>query len=242
MVSCDVFMYTIGVKLGIVKIAENLRRFGFGQKTGVEIQEEMPGLVPSDAWKRRAHGAPWFPGDTVATSIGQGYSTVTPLQLAQATAIVANRGIRYRPTLLLKTQKPDGSFIQQPPIPEPPVVLNNPHTWEVVFQGMEGVIENPQGTAYPLWNDIPYTAAGKTGTAQVWRSGSGKINPASLPYNLRNHSLFIVYAPVDNPQIALAVVAEHSLVTAKEIARKIMDYYMLTELRGAYNTKRVTRQ
>lgn len=236
-VSCDVFMYTIGTRMGIVNLANNLRRFGFGQKTGIEMQEEMPGLVPSDAWKRRTQGAPWYAGDTVATSIGQGYSTVTPLQLAQAVAIIANRGIRYKSTLILKVQKPDGTFIDQLPIKEDPVILKDPKTWDLIFKGMEGVISNPQGTAYPWWKDIPYTAAGKTGTAQVFRSGAGKINPASLPYNLRNHSLFIVFAPADNPQIAVAVVAEHSLVTGKEIARKILDYYMLTTLQGKYNVQ-----
>lgn len=229
MVSCDPFWWTVGWKMGLDKITDNLRRFGFGQKTGVEMEEELGGLVPSVAWKQKTYGAPWFAGDTVALSIGQGYVTSTPIQLAQAVAIIATRGIRYKPTLLLKTQKPDGTFIQQQPIAETAVKLSDPKIWDLIYQGMEGVVSNPQGTAYPAWRDAPYQAAAKTGTVQVVSRAPGEVSAASLPPNLRNHSMFIIFAPVNDPQIAVAVVAEHSLIPAKVIARKIVDYYFLTE-------------
>lgn len=232
MVSCDTFMWNLGIKLGVDRLTENLRRFGFGKKTGIEMDEELGGLVPSPAWKRKTYGAPWFAGDTVAISIGQGYILGTPMQLAQAVAVIANRGIRYKPTLLLKTQKPDGAMIEQKPIVEDPVKLSDPKYWDIVYQGMEAVVSDPQGTAYPVWHDAAYQAAAKTGTAQVVKITTyGEVNPANLPENQRNHALFIAFAPANDPQIAIAVVAEHSLVpsAAKQIARKIVDYYLLSE-------------
>lgn len=233
-VSCDTFMYTIGFKMGINNLTKNLTRFGFGKKTGIEMDEELPGLVPSPAWKQKMYGAPWFGGDTVVLSIGQGYMTGTPLQLAQAVAIIANRGVRYKPTLLLKSQKPDGTFVDQKPISETAVTLSDPKIWDLILTGMKDVAHDPKGTAYQWWKDTPYSAAAKTGTAQVFRY-QGKLNQAKVAPNLRNHSLFIVFAPADNPKIALAVVAEHSLVPAKEIARKIVDYYLLEDLHMNFN-------
>lgn len=233
-VSCDTFMYTIGYRMGVNKLTQNLLRFGFGKKTGVEMDEELPGLIPSPAWKQKTYGAPWFGGDTVVLSIGQGYITATPLQLAQATAIIANRGVRYKPTLVLKTQKPDGTFVNQQPTSEKAVTLSDPKIWDLILTGMEGVAREPKGTAYPSWHDTLYSVAAKTGTAQVFRY-QGKLNQAKVAPNLRNHSLFIVYAPAENPQIALAIIAEHSLIPAKQIARKIIDYYLLEDLHMTFN-------
>lgn len=234
-VSCDTFMYTLGWKMGIDRLDQNLQRFGFGKKTGIEMEEEMPGIVPSPAWKQKKLGQPWYGGDTVVASIGQGYITATPLQLANAVAIIANKGTAYKPTLLLKMSKPDNTVVNHDPFAVTPVKLSDPSIWNLVQQAMVKVISDPNGTAYPAFQNIPYSAAGKTGTSQVYRRPAGKLNMATVPYNLRNHSLFIAYAPADNPQIAIAVVAEHSLVPAKEIARKILDYYMLTQQHGNFN-------
>lgn len=234
MVSCDTYMYGLGVKMGIDRLAANLQRFGFGQKTGIEIEEEISGNVPTPAWKQKYRHAPWYTGDTVSVSIGQGYVTTTPMQLAQAVAVIAERGIRYQPTLILKTQNPDGSFTNKAPILQTPVKLSDPNIWNLVINGMVAVVKDPGGTAYPAWHDTTYSAAAKTGTAQVY-AFTGKVT-AATPYNLRNHSLFIVFAPVNNPQIAVAVIAEHSLTPAKIIARKIVDYYLLTEHPELINT------
>jgi penicillin-binding protein 2 len=228
-VSCDTFMFGLGWKMGIDKIDDILSRFGFGKRTGIEMEEELSGLVPSPVWKLKTLGIPWYAGDTVVASIGQGYNVVTPIQLAQGVAALAERGARYKPTLVLKWQKSDGTFVDQAPIKKTPVELHNPETWNLIIQGMQGVIEEPSGTAYSYWKGTVYPAAGKTGTAQLFKRPPGKINPASLPPNLRNHSLFIVFAPVNNPQIAIAVVVEHALVPASSIGKKVMDYYMLTE-------------
>lgn len=229
-VSCDTYMFTLGVKMGIGKIEDMLHRFGFGKKTGIEIEEELAGIVPSPEWKRKRFGAPWYLGDTVSVSIGQGYIALTPIQMAQAVAIIANQGVHYKPTLLLKMQKPDGTMVEQQPIVETPVKLSNPQIWSLVISAMQNVAHDPKGTAYHYFEDAPYTIAAKTGTAQVYHNGvAGEVVQASVPYKLRNHSLFIAFAPADNPQIAVAIVAEHSLIPAKQIARKIIDYYLLTE-------------
>lgn len=240
-VSCDTFMFNLGWRMGITKIATNLDRFGYGKKTDIEMEEELPGLTPTPAWKMRVHGVPWYPGDTVVLSIGQGYIIATPLQMAHAVSIIANRGLNYKPTLVLKMQKPDGTFIKQVPIEGKPVQLSNNAIWDLVFSGMTGVINEPGGTAYYDWQGTPYLAAGKTGTAQVAHSNiigePTAAEEARVPYELRNHSFFIAFAPVNNPQIAIAVVAEHSIIPGRVIARKIMDYYMLTEMHGQFNTK-----
>lgn len=230
-VSCDTFTYGIGVKLGIDRIDKNLARFGFGHKTGIDLDDELPGLLPSPEWKERTQGAQWFMGDTVVASIGQGYMLTTPLQLAHGVSILANRGQSYKPMLINKIQKPDGNIVKQQPVALDPVVLHDPSIWDYVLNAMAAVTHSPEGTAYRYWNDATYPAAGKTGTAQLYRQvKAGKIDQSTLPENLRNHSYFIVFAPADNPKIALGIIAEHSLIPASAIARKVIDYYLLTEL------------
>ncbi len=228
--SCDTFMYTLGVKLGIDRIYQMLSQFGYGHKTGIDLDDELPGLLPTPAWKEKTYGAPWFEGDTVSASIGQGYMLTTPLQMAQAISIVANRGGHYRPYLLMKIRKPDGTVMVEQPTQEPSVVLTDPSIWDLIIKAMQAVVSDPSGTAYRYWQGIPYTAAAKTGTAQLFhKTTPGKVNQALLPKNLRNHSLFVIFAPVDKPQIAVAVVAENSLTPASVIARKVLDYYFITE-------------
>ena len=225
-VSCDVFFYGLAVKLGVKRMYNYLRQFGFGQLTGVDLNEELAGLVPSPEWKKRKLHAKWFIGDTVAAGIGQGYMLATPLQLAQGAAILANRGKRFRPHFLLKLEKPDWTIEELKPILEPPVVLKDLDNWDVIIKAMGNVTSTPQGTAAVAFANVPYTVAGKTGTAQLTKIVGENVHggDAALPKYLRNHKLFISFAPIENPQIAVAVVVENSTLAPK-VARAIYDYY-----------------
>lgn len=225
-VSCDTFFYGLAVKLGINRIYKYLREFGFGRLTGIDLNEELAGLVPSPEWKMKKLHSKWYIGDTVAAGIGQGYMLTTPLQLAQGAAVIANRGIRYRPRLLLKQEDPDGTVEVIKPIKEDPVILKNPKYWDTVIKAMEDVTSSLRGTAAVAFARAPYTVAGKTGTAQLTRIVGENYHgsDAQLPKHLRNHKLFISFAPVDNPQIAVAVLVENSTLAPK-VARAIFDYY-----------------
>ncbi len=229
-VSSDPFFYNLAVMLGIDRIDDILSRFGFGRLTGIDIQDEASGLIPSPKWKMRVLGDSWYTGDTIISGIGQGFMLTTPLQLAQATSTLANRGIRFQPHLLLKLQTFDGQILDQTPIAEDPVMLSHREAWRVVIKAMQGVVtsEQPWGTARIRFGTHPkYTIAAKTGTGQVYSSHSrdeNQTNVANIPKHLRNHSLFIGFAPVKNPQIAIAVIVEHSPI-AGTIARNVLDYY-----------------
>jgi penicillin-binding protein 2 len=237
-VSCDVFFYNLATKMGIEKIDVILEKFGFGNKTGIDIQEEISGIVASPKWKRKRIGKSWYPGDTVISGIGQGYMSTTPLQLANATAIIAMHGIRFQPHLLLASKLPDGKIINtQLPLLQP-IKLRNTKTWTIVINAMEDVISNQQGTARTRFGtDISYTVAGKTGGAQLYHHKIVNENPTpesedNIPKRLRNHTLFIAFAPVENPKIALAVILEHNS-SAPVIARKIIDQYLLGHTQNA---------
>jgi len=229
-VSSDPFFYNLAVILGIDRIDDILNRFGFGRLTGIDMPDEAGGLVPSPKWKMRVLGDNWYTGDTVISGIGQGFMLTTSLQLAQATSALANRGLRFRPYLLLKFQTLNGQMFDQTPIAEDPVMLSHREAWQVVIRAMQGVVtsEQPWGTARIRFGTNPkYTIAAKTGTGQVYSSHSrdeNATNVANIPKHLRNHSLFIGFAPVKNPQIAIAVIVEHSPI-ADTVARKVLDYY-----------------
>ena len=226
--SCDIYFYTLGTKLGITKIDTILNQFGFGELTHIDLQEELPGVVASPAWKKKTQHASWYPGDTVNAAIGQGFMLSTPLQLAHGVAAIANRGVRYQPQLLHKVEKPTGDTIVQPPILISPVVLKDKEAWDVVIDAMEEVISSPQGTAYVKFGhpDL-YTAAAKTGTAQVYRpSALADKKDEEVAEQYRDNSLFIVFAPVEKPKIAVAVVAENSHAAAK-VARAVLDAFFM---------------
>jgi len=223
-ISCDTFFYTIGVKMGISHISAILNDFGFGELTGVDLVEELPGLVPTPKWKKARRGQSWYPGDTVISAIGQGYMLTTPLQLANGTAILSMRGHGYKPHFLVKWQDDQGKYHDNPPIPLMPVKVD-PEYWDVVIDAMHGVVM-PGGTA-AAFGQTPYKVAGKTGTAQVFSThgrGAGK----NLPKHLRDNTLFIAFAPMDDPQIAVAVIVENSH-DAKFVARKVFDAYFNEE-------------
>lgn len=229
--SCDTFFYTVATKLGIEKMDKILYKFGYGNKTGIDIDEETSGIVASPDWKRKHTGKPWYPGDTVISGIGQGFMSATPIQLADAVATIAERGLRYVPHILMYSKKSDGNKIKSIPTPLPQINLAN-NNWNIVIDAMEKVVMDPKGTAYKDFGPNPlYTVAGKTGGAQLYHHKIVNENPtpvseASIPKRLRNHKLFIAFAPVDHPKIAIAIISENSQIAPK-VARKVLDYYLL---------------
>ena len=239
-ISCDTFFYGLALELGIDKLTEFVRHFGFGEKSGIDIQGENGGLLPTPEWKMRRFKQPWYQGETVIVGIGQGYTLVTPLQLAHATATLANDGISMKPHLVMNVQKSmTGESQLIVPIVQDQVVLD-PENIAIVKQGMIDVTL-PGGTAASVGANAPYSIAAKTGTAQVIGiKQNAKYDANSINERHRDHALFIAYAPADNPTIALAVIVEnggHGGSSAGPIARKVMDYYLLGKLPVVETTK-----
>jgi penicillin-binding protein 2 len=235
-VSCDVYFYSVSADMGIDRMHESLSLFGLGQKTGIDIAGERTGLLPSTAWKRGAfkkrEAQVWFPGETVIAGIGQGYMLATPLQLAHATATVAMRGQRFAPRLVRRIRDAQtGEIRDLPPVALPSVPVKDPAHWDIIIGGMVGVTNDPWGTARRSQTGAPYRIAGKTGTAQVFSVGqSEKYNEADVAERMRDHALFVAFAPADDPQLAVAVVVENGRSgsgTAAPIARKVFDAYLL---------------
>jgi penicillin-binding protein 2 len=233
--SCDVWFYGISDQIGIQRLHDFLAQFGLGEKTGIDILGERSGLVPSPAWKKKAFKQRslqvWFPGETVIAGIGQGYMLTTPLQLAHATATIATRGQRFAPRLVRAVRDSvTGELREVPPRALPPVRISNPAHWDAIIDGMVGVM-NPGGTAWRSQAGAPYQIAGKTGTAQVFTIGQNeKYNEAEVAERLRDHALFVAFAPADAPKLAVAVLVENGRSgsgTAAPIARKVFDAFLL---------------
>jgi len=233
--SCDTYFYGVSDQIGIDRLHDFLIQFGLGAKTGIDVLGERTGLVPSQAWKKKAFKKKelqvWFPGETVIAGIGQGYMLVTPLQLAHATATLAMRGKGFQPRLVRAVRDSrTGAVATLPPRPLPDVKVDDPKYWDTIIGGMIGVV-NPGGTAVRVQAGAPYKVAGKTGTAQVFSIGQNeKYNESQVSERLRDHALFIAFAPVDDPKIAVAVLVEngrHGGSTAGPIARAVFDAYLL---------------
>ncbi len=232
-VSCDTFFYGLAMDLGIDRLTGFVRHFGFGEKSGIDIQGENAGLLPTPAWKKRRFKQPWYQGETVIVGIGQGYTLVTPMQLAQATATLANDGVAMRPHMVMKIQTPaTGRSVNIAPVVQDKVALKAENI-ALVKRGMLDVTL-PGGTAASVGANAGYSIAAKTGTAQVIGiKQNAKYDGNSINERHRDHALFIAYAPADNPTIALAVIVEnggHGGSAAGPIARKVMDYYLLGKL------------
>ncbi len=219
--SCDVFFYTLAQKMGIRYMDKVLNKFGFGELTDIDLAEEKPGLVPTPEWKLKHQKQPWYTGDTIVMGIGQGLLSVTPLQLAQAVSTIASRGKRWTPQLLMKWIDENNHTITHQPIPKPPIILNNPANWDMITQAMEDVVNKPWGTGKRLRHDSILVAA-KTGTEQIYHSSIKE--DSSRPKQLRNNHYIIGFAPADHPEIAWAVMIEHSN-TATEVASQVITYY-----------------
>lgn len=229
-ISCDTFFYGLALDLGVDKLTSFISHFGFGKKSGLDIKGEIEGLLPTPEWKMRRFNQKWYPGETVIIGIGQGYTLVTPLQLAQATAILANNGVAMRPHLVASIQEASSSISRPVPIVTTDKISLKPENIALVKQGMIDVTM-PGGTAASIGADSSYTIAAKTGTAQVIGvKQNEKYNESKVNERHRDHALFIAYAPAEDPKIALAVIVEnggHGGSVAGPIARKVMDYYLL---------------
>ena len=233
--SCDVYFYEISNEIGIDRIHDYLDRFGLGNKTGIDVTGERPGLVPSTEWKRNAFRNPsdqrWYQGETVIASIGQGYMLATPLQLATATAALATRGVRYQPRIVAAWEDPlSGERTLTSPVRLDDVDLDNESYWNDIIGAMNSVMQGTRGTARAVGSGAPYRMAGKSGTAQVFSVGQDEeYDEEEVDERLRDHALFIAFAPLDNPQIAVAVIVENGSSgsgVAAPIAKAIMDQYL----------------
>ena len=232
-ISCDTFFYGLAMELGIERLSNFVRHFGFGQKSGLDIVGEVGGLLPTPEWKMRRFKQPWYMGETVIVGIGQGYTLATPMQLAQATAILANKGVAMRPRLVAAiTDAKTGISQATSAIISDKIPLEEANL-EIVKLGMIDVTL-PGGTAASVGANAGYSIAAKTGTAQVvGMKQNEKYNAKLIAERHRDHALFIAYAPADDPKIALAVIVEnggHGGSAAGPIARKVMDYYLLGKL------------
>jgi penicillin-binding protein 2 len=237
--SCDVYFYHVANTVGIDRLAQLFTRFGLGTLTGIDVGGEKPGLVPSPEWKRKTFpkgdGQTWFPGETVIVGIGQGYLLVTPLQLATVAAKIAARGRTFAPRMVTAIRSTRTGVTQTlAPRPLATVSVADPAHWDVVIGGMIGVTSFPNGTARLSMKGTPYSVAGKSGTAQVFSLGQNeKYDEKQVEERLRDHGLFIAFAPADKPRIAVAVLVENGRSgsgTAAPVARKVMDAYLLGKM------------
>lgn len=234
MQSCDVYFYDLALSMGIDNMDAFLSHFGFGRATGIDIIGELSGLLPSREWKRRRFNQSWFPGETIITGIGQGFFLVTPVQLAVATATLANGGHVMQPNIVYAEQSANSSALE----PHPARVLETitvglQEHWNDVVTAMTDVVHGARGTARTIGADSKYRIAGKTGTAQVFGlKQEEKYDARKIDEKLRDHALFIAFAPVEAPRIAVAVIIENGGgggAVAAPVARKILDAYLLKE-------------
>ncbi len=230
--SCDVYFYDLARTLGIDKMHDFLAQFGFGHKSGIDLVGELGGLLPSRDWKRNSRNEPWFPGETLISGIGQGFNLTTPIQLAAGTAALATYGQYHTPHMVNALRRPGSDALE--PVHVQPVkripIINHDH-WQQVIDSMIAVVHGPRGTARKLAEGIDYRIAGKTGTAQVFslpQEDEYEYDPEEIEKRLRDHALFVAFAPADQPEIALGVIVENGgsgSGVAGPIARKILDAY-----------------
>ena len=228
--SCDVYYYDLAHALGIDRIHSYLDLFGFGHQTGLDIPHESKGLSPSKEWKKNVRNQVWFPGETLISGIGQGFNQMTPIQLAHATAILAMRGVNIQPQLAKATRsRPNEELELLPSKTREELPIVNSDNWEAVIDGLVEVTDGPRGTARKVGEGLSFKVAGKTGTAQVFGiKQDEKYDAETLEKKLHDHALFIAFAPADNPEFVVAVVAENGgggSTTAAPIARKMINQY-----------------
>lgn len=221
--SCDVYFYTVGQRMGIDVMAEFGKEFGLGQSTGIELPSERAGIMPSTTWKQKARKEQWFPGETISAAIGQGYVTVTPLQMAHLMGTVANNGVNYRPRLVQAVMdRMTGNLQELPAVPRGKINAN-PETFRIIKEALADVVK--VGTATRAKSEL-VTIGGKTGTAQVAALRTGPEE--SIPKKFRDHAWFIAFAPVESPKIAVAVLVEHmghGGSAAAPLAKEIIEAY-----------------
>ena len=228
--SVNTYFYQLALKLGIDRMHDFLAQFGFGAPTGLDLLGESGGVLPSTAWKRGQYGQPWYPGETVIAGIGQGFNVVTPLQLAVATATLANGGVRHEPRLLFATKAAGDAQAEKEQAPvDLQVPVRNAANWDVVREGMRLVVHGAQGTARAIRPEPPLQMAGKSGTAQVAAQALDEDMDDNTAAHLRHHALFVAYAPFERPAIAVAAVVEHGgggSRNAAPVARAVIDAWL----------------
>ena len=227
--SNDTYFYSLAHKMGIDRMHDYMSRFGLGQRVSLDMFEETSGLMPSREWKRARYRQAWYPGETLILGIGQGYMQTTPLQLAQATVLMATRGKWIRPHLARTIQ----GRIPEDPNPLPDLVLRDPKFWDNGRHGMEQVMHGPRGTARKVGDAALYRIAGKSGTAQVVAIKQGeKYDRSKVAERHRDHALFVAFAPADNPQIAVSVMVENGESgsgVAAPVVKQVIDAWLLDE-------------
>ena len=224
--SCDVYFYDLARRLTIDRMAEYLHPFGFGERTGVDTTNERAGILPSTRWKRGAMNQPWYPGETISAGIGQGYMLASPLQLAVATGVMASKGQRRIPHLVMAV---DGEPL---PVTSLDPLVAPAEYWDAIFDGMREVVHGRNGTAKALAQGIAYEMAGKTGTAQVIGIAQNAVyNEADVSERHRHHGLFIAFAPIEAPTIAVGIIVENGggSSAASPIAREVIDAWLSIE-------------
>ena len=227
--SCDVFFYDLAYKLGIDKIHDSLAFFQFGKKTGIDLSGELGGILPSREWKKNNKDEPWYRGETLITGIGQGFMTASPIQLALATAAIANKGQLLKPKVMMHSQSKEGEILLEQQKDALQIPIKDINNWELVIEGMKQTIYGKSGTAKRLNNKLNYTLAGKTGTAQVFGLDPEEEYIAeNIDERLRDHALFTGFAPINNPQVAIAIIVENAgsgSSKAAPLARELLDEY-----------------
>jgi penicillin-binding protein 2 len=227
--SCDVFFYDLAFNMGIDKLHDNLAYFEFGEKTGIDLPGEFAGILPSRAWKKTNKDEPWYQGETLNTGIGQGFMTASPLRLAVATAAIANKGQLPIPQILMHSQTSTGDVEVSENLGATQIPIKDIKNWEAIITGMEQTVYGSSGTARRLNHNLSYTLAGKTGTAQVFGLDPEETYIAeNYEEKLRDHALFTGFAPVENPQVAIAIIVENAgsgSSKAAPIAKAVLDVY-----------------
>ncbi len=226
--SCDVFFYQVGQRLGIDAIADYAHRFGLGAPTGITLEHESGGIIPSSAWKRQRFGEPWYAGETLSVAIGQGYVTTTPLQMANVIAAIANDGTVYRPQFVKRVETPDGATVlEQQPVVSTELGFKKT-TLLQIRQALSDVVNSNRGTGSKA-RVRGIEVGGKTGTSQVGKLGAERSKQGHMTRERKDHAWFLAFAPVSNPEIAVAVLAEHAGehggTAAAPIAQRVIAHY-----------------
>lgn len=222
--SCDVYFYDLARRLTIDRMHDYLEPYGFGYRTGIDTTTERSGVLPSTQWKREAMAEVWYPGETISAGIGQGYMLATPLQLAVATSVMASRGERHVPRMV----KAINGEALEPPVAKP--IVAAAQNWDAIFDGMREVVHGDNGTADYLADGIAYEMAGKTGTAQVIGIAQNAVyKEEEVAERHRHHGLFIAFAPIEAPTIAVAIIVENGggSSAAAPVARAVIDTWLL---------------
>lgn len=227
--SSDTYFYDMAHKMGVTLMSDYLRRFGFGTATALDVRNERSGILPTPEWKRRVQGDPWYPGDSVNMGIGQGYFLATPMQLAAATSVIASRGDRLAPRHLRSVDGELPADHLLPDVVRPPLELGSESDWEYVIEAMVDVVHGSEGTARGINRGLEYQMAGKTGTSQVFSLEGEEYDEDELKERMKDHGLFIAFAPAGEPRIAVSVLVENGgsgSSSAAPVARKVIDAWI----------------